>query len=190
MSKAAQPFRGTFDSWRQRLKTLYLRIRSLQGDPHYVAMGMAVGVFVAFTPTIPFHTILTIALAFVFKCSKPAALIGSWLNNPLTFPAFYYGSYKLGVVMLGHAVPMNLKYDDIKAIMTLGGDVAVAMIAGGALLGILPAVGAYFLTLHLFRRIRMHRSSALAPSCGSVDTQVDPYIDGADSRDRTENKDN
>ena len=40
-----------------------------------MAMGTAVGVFVAFTPTIPFHTILTIALAFVFRGSKPAALI-------------------------------------------------------------------------------------------------------------------
>ncbi len=29
--------------------------KKLQGDPHYVAMGMAIGVFVAITPTIPFH---------------------------------------------------------------------------------------------------------------------------------------
>jgi len=33
------------------------RAKTLQGDPHYVAMGMAIGVFVSVTPTIPFHTI-------------------------------------------------------------------------------------------------------------------------------------
>ena len=190
MSKTAQPSRGTFNSWRRRLKAFYLRVRSLQGDPHYVAMGMAVGVFVAFTPTIPFHTILTIALAFVFRGSKPAALIGSWLNNPLTFPAFYYGSYRLGVLMLGHDIPIKFKYNDIRGLMTHGWDVAIAMITGGVLLGILPAVGAYFATFHLFRRIRAHRSSVIDPSCDLVGRPADPQKDGANSEDRKENKDN
>ncbi len=189
MSKAAQPFRGKFNSWRRRLKAFYLRVRSLQGDPHYVAMGMAVGVFVAFTPTIPFHTILTIVLAFAFKGSKPAALIGSWLNNPLTFPVFYYGSYKLGVLLLGHAIPINLKYDDIRGLMAHGWDVAVAMIAGGALLGILPAVGTYFLTFQLFRGIRAHRSTGIDPCCDPVGRPARSQNDGADSEDRKENKD-
>jgi len=189
MPKTAQPSRGTLNSWKQNLKTFYLRVRSLQGDPHYVAMGMAVGVFVAFTPTIPFHTILTIALAFVFRGSKPAALIGSWLNNPLTFPAFYYGSYKMGILMLGHNVPMTLKYDNIKGLLTHGGDVAVAMIAGGVLLGILPAVGAYFLTFHLFRKIRSHRSTGLPPACDLAHTKHQPPDDGANARARNENGD-
>jgi len=151
---------------------------------------MAVGVFVAFTPTIPFHTILTIALAIVFQGSKPAALIGSWLNNPLTFPAFYYGSYKLGVFMLGHDIPMHIRYDSITELMTLGWGVAVAMIAGGVLLGILPAVGAYFLTYHLFLKIRAHRSTGRTVPCNPIDSQVHPQNDGMNSKGWAENKDN
>jgi uncharacterized protein (DUF2062 family) len=186
MSKTDQPFRGTFNRWKQSLKGFYSRVKSLQGDPHYVAMGMAVGVFVAFTPTIPFHTILTIALAFAFKGSKPAALIGSWLNNPLTFPAFYYGSYKMGVLMVGHNIPMTLKYDNIKGLLTHGWDVAIAMVAGGALLGILPAVGAYFLTFYLFRKIRTHRSTVHTPACDAMNTRHQPPNDGDDSGDRND----
>jgi uncharacterized protein (DUF2062 family) len=190
MPKTDQPFRGIVNRWRIRLKTFYLRVRSLQGDPHYVAMGMAVGVFVAFTPTIPFHTILTIALAFALKGSKPAALIGSWLNNPLTFPVFYYGSYKLGVFMLGRHIPLPLKYDNIKGLMAYGWDVMFAMIAGGALLGILPALGAYFLTFHMFRKIRTHRAAGVAPACDPVDAQGHACSDGVNSLERHGNKDN
>jgi uncharacterized protein (DUF2062 family) len=132
-----------------------------------VAVGMAVGVFVAFTPTIPFHTVLTIALAFLLRGSKPAAVIGSWINNPLTFPAFYYGSYKVGAFLLGHDIPGRFQYNDIKMLMTLGRDVAVAMVAGGALLGIFPAVGAYFLTFHVLRKMRSRRSVTLESARGA-----------------------
>jgi uncharacterized protein (DUF2062 family) len=161
--------------WKQRAKTLYRRLKSLQGDPQYVAMGMAVGVFVAFTPTIPFHTALTIALAFVLRGSKPAAIIGSWINNPLTFPFFYYSSYKVGVFLLGHDIPGRLRYYDINYLMTLGWKMGVAMVAGGVLLGILPAIGTYFLTLHLFIKIRARRSDDPVPAqdfrCSPIDLQ-------------------
>ena len=127
------------------------------------------GVFVAFTPTIPFHTVLSIALAFAFRGSKPAALIGSWLSNPLTIPALYYGSYKVGVILLGHDIPLSVHhYDDVKALITHGWDAALAAIAGGALLGILPALGGYFVTLNIFRRIRRRRQAGLEAREDSV----------------------
>jgi hypothetical protein len=85
------------------------------------------------------------------------------VNNPFTFPFFYYGSYKVGTFLLGHDIPGGLQYNDLKILMTVGRDVAVAMVAGGVLLGILPAIGTYFLTLHLFRKIRARRSLGRSP---------------------------
>jgi uncharacterized protein len=165
MPKTIQSSRLSWHYWKQRVKIFYHRIKSLQGDPHYVAKGMAVGVFVAFTPTIPFHTVLTITLAFALSGNKPAAILGSWINNPLTFPFFYYGSYKVGTFLLGHDIPGGLQYNDIKTLMTVGRDVAVAMVAGGILLGIPPAIGTYFLTLRLFRKIRARRLLGRSPVC-------------------------
>jgi uncharacterized protein len=136
-------------------------------------MGMAVGVFVAFTPTIPFHTVLAITLAFVFRGSKPAALIGSWLSNPLTIPVLYYGSFKLGVILLGRNIPLSLQHSDLNALIARGWDVAFAAIAGGALLGILPAVGGYFITLNLFRRIRTRRAASHDAAAGSAPGPID-----------------
>lgn len=146
--------------WRRRLNAFYARVKSLQGDPHYVAMGMASGVFVAVTPTIPFHTVLALAFAFVLKGSKPAAAIGAWFCNPLTIGPFYLGSYQLGMLMLGREISIDLEVISFQDLLAMGADVALAMVVGGALLGIVPAIAAYFLTLHMFRKIRARRKQA------------------------------
>ncbi len=151
--KAATP-RPT---WRQQLKAFYLKAKSLQGDPHYVAMGMAIGVFVAVTPTIPFHTVIAVAIAFLLKASKPAAFISVWFSNPLTIPLFYYGSYKVGMLLLGYQVALQGQHPTVQEMLKMGLDVTIAMIVGGAVLGIVPAVITYVVTFHIFRKIRARR---------------------------------
>ena len=133
-------------SFKDRFRSLVDRIKKLQGDPRYIAMGMAIGVFVGVTPTIPFHTVIAVALAFVLKGSKPAAAIGVWFANPITIPIFYIGSFKLGTLILNKPIPFDVKFESINELMTLGLDVTIAMIVGGAVLGILPAILAYILT--------------------------------------------
>ena len=141
-------------SIKDRLKALFVRIKELQGDPRYIAMGMAIGVFVGVTPTIPFHTVIALALAFIFRGSKPAAAIGVWFANPVTIPIFYIGSFKVGTLILNKPIPFDVKFESISELMTLGLDVTIAMIVGGAILGILPAIIAYFLTYRIMIRVR------------------------------------
>jgi uncharacterized protein len=146
-------------TWRVKLRLAYEHIRHLQGDPHYVATGMAIGVFVAATPTIPFHTIIAITLAFVFKGSKPAAVIGVWFSNPLTVPFFYYGSYKIGALLMQMDLPAQMPTESITDMLDLGFDVTLAMMIGGCVLGIVPAIVAYTLTLRLVRRLRRRKAA-------------------------------
>ena len=63
---------------KKKVELLLERIRQMNGDPHYVALGMAIGVFVAVTPTIPFHTVLAIGLSILLRGSKAAAILGVW----------------------------------------------------------------------------------------------------------------
>ncbi len=141
-------------SIKDRLKALLVRLKELQGDPRYIAMGMAIGVFVSVTPTIPFHTVIALALAFIFRGSKPAAAIGVWFANPVTIPVFYIGSFKVGTLILNKPIAFDVKLESISELMTLGLDVTIAMIVGGAILGILPAIIAYILTYHIMTRVR------------------------------------
>ncbi|WP_300668374.1 DUF2062 domain-containing protein [Desulfoluna sp.] len=149
--------------------SLLEKIKRLQGNPHYIAMGMAIGVFVGVTPTIPFHTALAILLAFVLRGSKPAAAIGVWIANPLTIPLFYYGSFRVGVGLFGgeqgggpdigkmihvleSGLPLSDKVDLIKDFLSHHFELACMMLAGSMLLAIIPTIASYFLTRRLVAR--------------------------------------
>jgi hypothetical protein len=134
------------------------RVKQLHGDPHYVAMGMAIGVFIGITPTVPFHTVIAVALAFIFRGSKAAAALGVWFCNPLTAPLFYWGSYKTGMFILGDPGSIDVKFESILELLKLGSDITMAMIAGGVILGILPGIAAYFLTRKVFITIRSRKT--------------------------------
>ena len=157
-------------TYRNKIKkhfcSLLAKIKRLQGNPHYIAMGMAIGVFIGVTPTIPFHTALAIALAFVLRGSKPAAAIGVWIANPLTIPLFYYASYRVGSVFMGgnpesgfdigatlhvleSSIPLFEKWELIKDFFSHHLGVACAMLAGSVVLAIIPSIASYFITRKL-----------------------------------------
>jgi len=140
---------------RYNIRQYGLKIKRLQGDPHYVALGMAIGVFVSITPTMPFHTVIAVTLAFGFRCSKPAAAIGVWFANPVTIPFFYWAGYKVGLLFWGNSSDLDIqKYESVFEIFKLGWDVLLAMILGGILIGIPTAVVFYFITRKIFVKLR------------------------------------
>jgi len=136
------------------------KAKKLQGDPHHIAMGMALGVFVGVTPTFPFHTAIALFLAFVFRGSKPAAVIGVWFGNPLTMPFFYLGSYMIGTFLLGYSTFFDIKDESITGLLELGLDTTLALLTGGVILGIPPALGTYFIVRKSFDVIRARREKS------------------------------
>ena len=143
------------------LLKLVKRIKKLPGDPHYIAMGMAIGIFVGITPTMPFHTVIAVALAFILRGSKAAAAIGVWFGNPISAPFFYLGSYKIGMFIFGHSAPFDVKYESVLELLKLGADVTVAMVVGGIILGILPGFASYFITRKIIKTIRSRKTARL-----------------------------
>jgi len=144
---------------REKIQHVITRFKQLNGDPHYVALGMAIGVFISVTPTIPFHTVIALALAFILRGSKAAAAIGVWFSNPITIPLFYKGSYDVGISILGNSAPFGTEYESILELLKLGADVTIAMITGGIILGILPGIAAYFTTRRIFIKLRLQKKS-------------------------------
>jgi len=148
-------------NYKEKIRQVIIRFKQLNGDPHYVALGMAIGVFISVTPTIPFHTVIALALAFILRGSKAAAAIGVWFSNPVTIPLFYKGSYDVGVSILGNSAPFSTEYESILELLKLGADVTIAMITGGVILGILPAIAAYFITRRIFIKLRLRKKSKI-----------------------------
>ena len=142
---------------KQKIRTYIARIKALQGDPHYVAKGMATGVFIGITPTIPFHTAIALALAFIVRGSKPAAVIGVWVGNPVTIPFLYMGSYKLGAFLLNTSAPFDANFQSLSELAELGLEVTLALMTGGVILGIPFGIAAYFITLKIFKTLRARK---------------------------------
>lgn len=169
-SAAENRDRSADTGWRFRLRRYASKVLASNDDPHFIAMGVAAGVFVGCTPTIPFHTILAVALAFALQGSKAAAALGVWVCNPFTLPFLYVGSYTIGDWLLGASLPFQYKYEWIPELLKIGIDKTLVMVTGGVVLGVIPGVAAYFISRWVAAAIIKKRRSArrkrrLHPAC-------------------------
>ncbi|MBU1713753.1 MAG: DUF2062 domain-containing protein [Proteobacteria bacterium] len=142
---------------KQKTAQFIENVKQLKGDPHYIAAGMSIGIFIGITPTFPFHTILALALAYALRASKAAAAIGVWIGNPLTMPFLYLGSYKTGSIILGTSIPFDMKYMTFTELTKLGLKATISLMTGGVVIGIPFAVASYLITRRLVKKFRSRR---------------------------------
>ncbi len=77
------------------------RLRRLKASPHAIALGFAIGAFSAVPPFFGVHIALAVAVAWFLGGSMVAAILGTFMGNPLTYPLFWYSTYEMGTLMLG-----------------------------------------------------------------------------------------
>jgi uncharacterized protein len=142
---------------------------SLKGEPKAIAMGMAIGVFVGVTPTIPFHTALLVLIAFLFKQNITSAYLGSWIiSNPITIPVFYFLQYELGHHLLGTAsYDFNFANLSLQHIICVGWHIAIPLLLGGIIMAPLFAIPAYFITHYAVLTIRKNSHHGGSPEKNS-----------------------
>jgi uncharacterized protein (DUF2062 family) len=94
-----------YRAFRYRLLVPMLRSHH---PPEFAARGTAVGLILAFTPTIGLHTLLAGSLWAAtlrsprWHFSLILGLAWTWVSNPLTALPIYYLLYVTGQMMLGH----------------------------------------------------------------------------------------
>ena len=87
--------------WRRAGTYTYHRLRRLPGTPYSIAAGFACGAAMSFTPYIGFHFVGAVLVAWMIGGSIVAALIGTAVGNPWTFPFIWVGIYRVGCWMIG-----------------------------------------------------------------------------------------
>jgi len=154
--------------WKRSLRLLYLRLLRLKAQPEEIAGGMAIGVFVGMTPTVPLHTVLAVSIAFLLKKSKLAAAGGVWIANPLSLPLVYLLDYKVGQIITGEKALSIAGADfSIRRLVELGWEISVPMFIGGLVTGLLFAIPSYFITKRmviLYRKKQRKRSDKVDSS--------------------------
>jgi len=136
---------------------------------HSIALGAAVGVFIAFTPTMGVQIVLTALVATWFKASRISAIIMVYITNPLTMGPIYTFTYWIGVRVLGspmhgtqdlyHALKAEGWIATIVGFFKAGADLALPLWVGGSLVGLVLAVPTYAILLRLVLGHRMLRES-------------------------------
>jgi len=71
-----------------------------QGSPYNLAMGFAVGLFVALTPTVGIQMILGAAVAHLLRANRALPVALAWISNPLTMGPLYYFNYRVGLLFI------------------------------------------------------------------------------------------
>ncbi|MFH1079327.1 MAG: DUF2062 domain-containing protein [Pseudomonadota bacterium] len=146
---------------KKRLHDFYDRFLSLKGEPRAIAVGLAIGVFIGVTPTIPFHTALILLSGLLFKHNLTAAYLGAWLiSNPLTIPILYFSQYELGRYLLGmtHAQLLLTDYS-MQAVLSTGWHILLPLLTGGIVTAPFFAISAYFVTYSMVLAMRNKHQS-------------------------------
>ncbi len=64
----------------------YLRLLRMDDPPERIARGAAIGVLCGVLPTFGAGGVIALAVAFVFRANKVAAVLGSLIMNPIQNP--------------------------------------------------------------------------------------------------------
>ncbi len=87
--------------WGRATRYVIHRLRRLPDPAYKISRGIAAGVFTSFTPFFGFHFILSVLLAWVLRGNILAALLATFVGNPLTFPFIASIAMEIGTTILG-----------------------------------------------------------------------------------------
>ena len=152
-------------SWSRSAQYFKQRVVRLSGSPHAIALGVAIGSGVSFTPFLGFHIVLGIVIALLVGGNLVATALGTAFGNPLTFPLIWAGTYRLGKAMLG--TPAVRGEDDIAHSLAVRSfdamwPIVKPMAVGAVPLGLIAAAVMYVLSYQAIRAFRAIRRERLA----------------------------
>ncbi len=130
--------------------------------PQKLALASSFGIFIAFSPLLGIHWLLTIIFAWAFRLNFGVMYAAAHVvNNPLTMVPIYLADYAVGTFIarqLGIDLfaynPTWMNWLNVKlACLGIPNLSLWAFLIGGHVLGLAVALIAYPLLLHFFHRV-------------------------------------
>lgn len=143
--------------WKFR-RTLVKLLR-LNNTPPEIALGIAIGVFIAILPLYGLHTILVIIAAILVKpANKIAIFVGTNVSLPPTVATITWTSYDIGrFIMKGGNYP-PLTWGDFKTISFQKiMHYYPPLFLGSVILGIICALVFYIITYYVVKSLKKKR---------------------------------
>jgi uncharacterized protein (DUF2062 family) len=139
---------------RDRIKGIF----QLNDSPNKLALAFALGVFIAFSPTIGLHTISCFVFAWMFRLNKVVVLFTATLvNNPWTIVPLFGFCLWFGTVITGSEIAIpQIAWNELtvtSAYLILK-PYLWSFIAGTVVLGVVAAILSYFVIFWVVVRYR------------------------------------
>lgn len=177
--------------WGRTLRYGWRRVWRLTGSPHAVAVGVAAGAFSSCSPYLGFHFAIAMLGAWVFRGNLIAAAFGTFIGNPLTYPAIWFVVYETGIFMLGKPAGAVARPSLSEDFLVHGAfdkilPVLMPMIIGSIPVGIVFALICYIVTRMSVGAYQIKRREGLAERALARRVTLDPASDIMPSGDRND----
>ena len=140
----------------------------LDDPPWRVALSLAVGVFISCTPFWGLQTVLSLAIATIFRLNRAVTVTGAWLNLPWFAPVVYGFALRIGALVLpdlhgadvAEIVELLRMSSALSAadMLDLLRSVSLALLIGTAAVGMVAGALTYVGAFVFLKRIRAARS--------------------------------
>lgn len=150
------------------MKYVQLRVIRLSDSTSNVAAGLAIGAAISFTPLVGTHFIQAAGFAYLTRRNMMAAVIGTFVGNPWTFPFMWWAAMSFGSFLFGLfglpadvALPEEVSFSIlIDLIMNQPLRLFLPWLVGGYLLGLLSCLPSYFIFYYLVKGAKAARAKA------------------------------
>lgn len=138
---------------KEQLKQIIINLIKSNSTPHGIALGVAIGVFIAVMPVYGLHTVLVLIAAFLVRpANKVALLLGTNISLPPTVPFITWGSYEIGKFILNKNYPALTRAYFSSFNLQSAKDLYYPLFVGSAIFGLVCAVFFYFITFFFVRQ--------------------------------------
>jgi uncharacterized protein len=141
------------------IKGLGARLVTLRDTPHAIAGGVAIGVFIGFTPLFGIKTLLSLGVAYLLRCNPIAAVIAVSLHDVVTplWPVLLRLEYDIGFWVLSnpHHFPPKMEMHHIHVSEMLKWTtffhIGLPLLVGSLFLAVPVALLFYFVLLQILK---------------------------------------
>ena len=170
------PFRR---GWK-KLRDWFVHLLHLDESAHRIALGAAIGVFIAFTPTVGIQMLIIFFVTSLFRANRAAGVPLAWITNPATMVPLYWFNLWVGIKIVGGTQSMLDRFESavgaivsrdltwwhlVKEWWDVVMQVAVPLWVGSVAVGLVAAALTYGLMYYLitvYRRAHQRHLAARA----------------------------
>lgn len=159
------------EGWLRATKYLWQRTVRLNGSPHSIALGLAIGAFVSANPLLGTHILWAAFIIYFIGGNLIAAALGTWVGNPVSFPFIWLSTYNIGHFLLGTSAGSEVPKLSFSMLAEAPFGVLVPMFIGWLPVGLVLGVVTYYPSLWTVQAYQKQRAARLARKRKAADAK-------------------